>query len=748
MPFELGPLPALQSDCCILSKLAALKATKQQKNRRGRGGRQKARNWCDTEASTADGEDSATATGFYGNAPTATTTTTVTRSMPKTDAHPIPLSTTTSRKSSTSMADAPKHFARSNSQSSWKLEPLESIPPKKRSMLLDAFGQPRKSPREHASTLAILSSLVQQKRKRLREMNGGISPEKMPNYNSSSAANGTPADGTDNDELEDDDFCDDIDLDDQQSRGSTSNRPVNRRQSMDAVKGSALLDDEINDNAMATTASTCDKSFRLRKGKRRQTASMSSHNENADVKTEYATTTAAANDSGKESNDIKFPKMPVDDYVDPNKVVRQIEDLLSSCYTDAEPEIDNISVNAGDDNEDLVLVSTPKDFVEIVNSVKEGPLTYRSFVNVNKKTGLSSFIQRGKKRHINKTGWPSLPKKRLAIKKEKLDGSCAEDDPNVAHSNTEDDDNISTIGDVISGTDGDRIDISSQLKGDEFFIQARKGMSTPTPPPLTIKEEEHFDETEPEENYVDDGADGGDEDDDFEESPFCTDNAVNNVFASSSEKAENSDIFTVSSDSLDTTDLIPDKTTSCDSKSIQRTALVAAATATVDDDESVNESDDESSSDAPTIAEIVRHKKSHPTSATVLQSTTVTNVTSKMETRAKGERSPLIKGKLSHLRLQPVVCMKKICEKDLYRRTYGKSLSPQKTTASTSPKKSPTKHVNDPSSSPPPVQQQQLTVIAYTNAATTTNNRTSTSPKTKISPRKLRKPRGRWYRER
>lgn len=608
-------------------------------------------------------------------------------------------------------------------------------------MLLDAFGQPRKSPREHASTLAILSSLVQQKRKRLREMNGGISPEKMPNDNSSSAANGTPVDGTDNDELEDDDFCDDIDLDDQQSRGSTSNR---NPPSADANERSALLEDEMNDNSMAATATTCEKVVCLRKGKRRQTASTSSHNEIGDVKTEYATTTAAANDSGKESKEIKFPKMPVDDYVDPNKVVRQIEDLLSSCYTGAEPEIDDISVSAGDDNEDLILVSTPKDFVEIVNSVKEGPLTYRSFVNVNKKTGLSSFIQRGKKRHINKTGWPSLPKKRLAIKKEKLDGSCAEDDTNVAQSNTEDDDNISTIGGVMSGIDGDRIDISSQLKGDEFFIQARRGMGTPTQPPLTIKEEENYDETEPEENYVDDGADGGDEDDDFEESPFCTDNAVNNVFASSSEKAENSDIFTVSSDSLDTTDLIPEKITSCESKSISRTALGAAA----DDDESVNESDDESSSDAPTIAEIVRHKKSLPTSATVLQTTTVTNVTSKMETRAKGERSPLIKGKLSHLRLQPVVCMKKICEKDLYRRTYGKSLSPQKTTASTSPKKSPTKHVNEPSSSPPPVQQQQLTVIAYTNAATSTNNRTSTSPKTKISPRKLRKPRGRWYRER
>lgn len=566
----------------------------------------------------------------------------------------------------------------------------------------------------------------------------------MSNYNST--ANGTPADGTDNDELDDDDFCDndsyhtknaDIDIDDQQSRGSTSNRTP---QPMEAAKGSVLLDGEVSFNPTAAAPL-----FRLRKGKRRQTASTSSHNDGVNVKTEDATTAAAANDSGKDSlqskKDIKFPKMPVDDYVDPNKVARQIEDLLSSCYTDTEPEIDDIAVNVVDDSDDLILVSTPKDFVEIVSTVKEGPLTYRSFVNVNKKTGLSSFIQRGKKRHINKTGWPSLPKKRLAVKKEKLEGSCVEDDTHVPNSNTEDDDNISTIGGANACTDRDRIDISSQLKGDEFFIQARRGMKTPKPASVAIKEE-NFDETEPEEHDVDDGADGGDEDDDFEESPFCTDNAVNNVFASSSEKAENSDIFTVSSDSLDTTDLIPEKSTCCETKSTVRTVLAA------DDDESVNESDDESSSDAATIAEIVRHKKSLPTSASVLQASTVTNVTSKMETRAKGERSPIIKGKLSHLRLQPVVCMKKICEKDLYRRTYGKSLSPQKTTPSTSPKKSPAKNVNETSSSPTRGQQQQLTVIAYTNAGATANNRTSTSPKTKISPRKLRKPRGRYYHER
>lgn len=692
LPFELGPLPALQSDCCILSKIAALKGTKQPKGRRGRGGR------CKREPSTAEDDDSVA------------------------DKHQ-----SENDKQWQKLADNCRQL-QSMSESCATMstggdKPCRIMPQSLYRVIRN--NQPRKSPREHASTLAILSSLVQQKRKRLRELNGGISPEKMPNYNSSSA---------DNDEPDEDDA---ILMRVSAASNAKDATPTTRSDCEDSQVLKTV-------DRVSTAAAPCDNVFRLRKGKRRQTLSTSSQN---DVGEHATATPAAAIDSGKESEhskDIKSPKMPVDDYTDPNKIVKQIDDLLTSCFTDAEPEIDDICVSA--DADDLILVNTPKDFVEIVNSVKEGPLTYRSFVNVNKRTGLSSFIQRGKKRHINKTGWPSMPKKRLAIKKEKLDGSCAEDDTNMANSNTEDDDNLSTIGAMLSGIDGDRIDISSQLKGDEFFIQARRGMKTPTKPSVPAIKEENYDDTEQEENDIDDGADGGDEDDDdYEESPF-TDNAVNNLFASSSEKAENSDIFTVSSDSLDTADLVPEKETNCESKSNARTSH------TLDDDESANESanesDDESSSDAPTIAEIVRHKKSTiRTAASALNCTT-----SKMETRAKGERLPISKGKLSHLRLQPIVCVKKMCEKDLYRRTYGKSLSPQKTIAPTSPRKSPAKTYNDisSSSSPPPssTKHQPASFLdAYTNTSISTSTRTSTSPKTKISPRKLRKPRGKFYRE-
>lgn len=404
-----------------------------------------------------------------------------------------------------------------------------------------------------------------------------------------------------------------------------------------------------------------------------------------------------------------FPKMPVDDYVDPNKVVRQIDELLASCCTDKNADLDEIAVplNAETDCVDLLLGNTPKDLVEIISSIKEGPLTYRSFSNASKKTGLSSFVQRGKKRHINKTGWPSLPRKRLTVKKEKAEGS-GDDDTLGVQSNTEDEENSQNIGGACEG-ERDRIDISSRLlqnKGNEFFMQARASLTTPT---LSVKEE-NDEETEPDENEADDGDEGGDEDDgddDDEAATFCVDPeyTVNNAFASSSEKTENSDIFTVSSDSLDTADLPNDNSLK------SKTSMIQIR----EDDESIDESDDESTSDATTVAQLVSKKKNNVRRAAVAK--VVNNVMStrgKMETRAKG--SPL-----NHM-LQPVVCVKKMTERDLYRRTHGNSLKQTKT--------SPT----SPSSS------QQV-------AATNNSDRKSSSPKVKVSPRKLRKPRGKWYRE-
>lgn len=273
LPFELGPLPPLQSDCCILSKLAALKAARQQKNKRG------------TKANRAKSQGESTESGnpsscsrIGNDADSTTVSTTITRSTPKPELNTTVADSTVTATKKLFTCEEPKGGKKSRSSSISKAGLGEnasnaaslpaSLPLKKRAALLDAFGQPRKSPREHASTLAILSSLVQQRRKRIKELNGGISPEKMPNY---SQTNGT-TEVTDNDENDDDvdDFCDndsfqmkDDVVDDQQSRDSNSNCKSNNASSLD----SKYTLPEAN-AVGASIVAPCDKVFRLRKGKR------------------------------------------------------------------------------------------------------------------------------------------------------------------------------------------------------------------------------------------------------------------------------------------------------------------------------------------------------------------------------------------------------------------------------------------------------------------------------------------------
>lgn len=88
-----------------------------------------------------------------------------------------------------------------------------------------------------------------------------------------------------------------------------------------------------------------------------------------------------------------------------------------------------------------------------------------------------------------------------------------------------------------------------------------------------------------------------------------------------------------------------------------------------------------------------------------------------MSTRSKFLQSPtLTKDTQIDLKLQPLVCVQKIPEKDLPQKHWINNLAP-------------VTEVDEPDVVKP-------------------NNRTNSSPKTKTSPRKLRKPRGRWYRER
>lgn len=292
-----------------------------------------------------------------------------------------------------------------------------AISGKKKTMLLDAFGQPRKSPREHASTLAILSSLVQQRRKRIKEMNGGISPEKMPSYKAAVAAAIAAQHSAEVSESEDIiDECEarlqikpttETELKPMSSRRRSNQTPVFE------INKTAVDGSDQQSSGGYHSMEQSDKIFRLRKGKRRQTESVSSNNESISGKNEKTTDDTLPHDKGiDKSKEADIPKIPVDEYVDPNKLVRDLDDLLSTCYLDSESDLHDIPVDCSD----LILVNTSKDFVEIIESVKDGPLTYRSLIN------------RGKKRHINKTGWPSLPRKRLP-KREK-----AVDDIESAHS--------------------------------------------------------------------------------------------------------------------------------------------------------------------------------------------------------------------------------------------------------------------------------------------------------------------------
>lgn len=302
-----------------------------------------------------------------------------------------------------------------------------SLPPaisnKKKTVLLDAFGQPRKSPREHASTLAILSSLVQQRRKRIKDMNGGISPEKMPSYKAAVAAAIAAqhsADVSENEDLSDE--CDSrlqikanattTTTTETEMKSMSSRRRSNQTPVFDINKANVVDGSVPQSNGGYHSMEQSDKIFRLRKGKRRQTDSVSSNNESISGKMDKIDDGTANGKDDKSKDHVDIPKMPVDEYIDPNKTARDLDDLLMNCYMDADSDLNDIPVKK--DCSDLILVNTSKDFVEIIESVKDGPLTYRS-------------LQRGKKRHINKTGWPSLPKKRLP-KREKIEEKDDEKD--------------------------------------------------------------------------------------------------------------------------------------------------------------------------------------------------------------------------------------------------------------------------------------------------------------------------------
>lgn len=476
----------------------------------------------------------------------------------------------------------------------------------RRNSLLDVNGQPRKSPREHASTLAILSCLVQERKKRAKELNGGISPDKMP--------------------LNDDD----------------------REHTSDGSYG-----DESNDTGVLSTlkeeVESCDEDVESSKPASSSSVVTNVNFEQVDEITN--TKLIESNQPTKEEvkEDFKYPKMPRSDYVNPVKLYKQIDNLLHTSYgEDMDMSYTDVPI-ATDATDDLILIGTPKDFVEIILSTTPGPLRYRSLVNLRKPTGLSSF-SRNKKRRNNKTGWPTLPKRRILAKKEVDDDSNSCSNLSATEPDDECDDNQMTNEDRVEILNSDQLENGN----DEFFIHSRQKLNSM-------------------------GEDFSKDDE------YSNDGNNSLLFHGSSDKAEYFDIFTVSSDSLDT-----NATESNNKQSLDKDYDVISMKSIV------NVSDEDTSSADVTLAEMLKKQ---------------IGVGHKL-VRCNRQKSVRKSNKMvNNMKLlQPIIYVKKINDSE----TLNKFVTNKKNS---------------------PIKDESIV-------------RNNSSPNKKCSPRKLRKPRGRWYRER
>lgn len=659
LPYEIGPMPPLAPNCCSLSKLAHKKANTNKVDRRFKSYRDQ------KKLKTKPPENESTSTIPPNPLPQPSTVDKASsqEQMPlKVSREIVNLQRNGLR---TSKSRSPLIFASSGTRSESRpiltiksaiandaiklshrrnlindfatttvtttmdtkeIKVKSAISNSRRNSLLDINGQPRKSPREHASTLAILSCLVQERKKREKELNGGISPDKM--------------------RLNDDDP-------EQTSDGGSYGDESNDTGVLTAVIKQEVesCDEDVesnNDFQPTSSSAVTDLKF-----------------EEVDVTTTITTTTTTTNEANvkpvesneptKEEeegakNDFKYPKTSLFSYLSPVKLYKQIDDLLHTSYGDDDEDESYPDVPISTtDSDDLILIGTPKDFVEILLSTTPGPLRYRSLVNAKKPTGLRSFSG-SKKRRNNKTGWPTLPKRRiLATKKEIEDDSNSCSNLSATELDDECDDNQTTHD--------DRVDISDQLENgkDEFFIHSRQKLNSMG--------------------------------EDFSKDDEYSNDGNNSLLfpPGTSDKAEYSDIFTVSSDSLDT-----DVTESNNKQQLDKDYDVISMKSIV------NVSDEDTSSADVTLAEMLKKQ---------------IGVGHKM-VRCNRQKNVKKSNKIANnvKLLQPIIYVKKINESE----TLNKFM--------TNKKNSP---INDES------------IV-----------RNNSSPNTKCSPRKLRKPRGRWYRER
>lgn len=639
---------------------------------------------------------------------------------------------------------------------------------KRNSFLFDINGQPRKSPREHASTLAILSCLVQQRRKREKELNGGISPDKLMSTVKNDQI-------TDDESDEYEDAMTELSNTDIVEQSMKEDIEPDIKHECDSIQECVV---EQSPPPLPPPTQPPPKSVTL-------SENIVCHDERSNSSLNLRHLLANDKQKSADKTDSKvFPRMPIINYVNPHHLCREIDKELTKTFSPVAEDsfsMDNLDASPNDNCDDLTLLQTPKDFFEIITTVEPGPLRYRSYVNLKKPTGMSSFSNRYRKRKNNRTGWPTSPKRKLLIKKENDNESMC------SVSNTEIDEDLDGTG---AGGGVDCVPSSSVA----VFPLSAAASSSKSPPSDHRLIDLSSRLGQPDEDEMDDcfyvqrsklnslGEDCHSKDDDS----LCNDDRNSIIFlTSSSEKAENSDIFTVSSDSVDTMDM----TGAAAAAAAARVGAVTPTTTynnvvksvAIDNDvlsvksASLVQCSDESSADI-TLAELLKKQIGVTTSGGNVANNVrrhnirlVKGKTKKQKNNKylKRRKSVMIVRKVSNSAvqksgggtsttttsewttvtsnirkvklLQPIIRVKKINEHDF----NGSNSSRVGSTGVLPPN-----NLNNRHHSNHQVNNRHAAAAAHQSTDVDRKSIRNSPQKVQFSPPKLRKPRGRWYRER
>lgn len=573
LPYEMGALPPLEPNCCFLSEL--LKDSKEL-NKVGRKRKK--------DGGTSQTDNEKTPTKIEEKSHHATRTS------------QIPLL----EQPSTSTKFTP-------------ISPRSALSERKKKLLVE-LGHPRKSPRDHASTLAILSCLVQQRRKKEKAANGGISPEKSP---SKSPIKPLP-------------------IPTPTKEPSPEKRRFRRNDSSSSCL-SAKLEPETSDKVT--------------------------------------------------DDDFVYPEIPKDEHIDMKQLCTEVDKMLTESLPDdsLESKFNLDSVISSD-----IIFHKDNDFHHLINITDDEPLFTRSRF-FNRGFGNFSGVRNGKKR-INRTGWPQA--KRKLVPSSTITSSrktSKESNEDVV----EDERLLNPAVDVTSylGHNGT----------EEFQIRSHQ-----TP---------NNDNSQDSYNYI---CANYQENDRYKNDD---DNSMNVTFSetlnftSASEKTENSDIFTVSSDSIesintgDKTEFIEEHLDDVDSVDSLETSVNVDSlhsNGTIDERELENGEEKEKNSKRDRDSSL-----NCPNLIRLLNSTIKT--------------LPTI-----HLNGLNTVNDTTPVKKTFLNLSSGKNVAPKISSRSPSP----------------PVLTKQLSPVLNNTGNNLEFSIKNYNRSPTISPRRLRNPRGRWYRER